>query len=308
MQQADSQRIGLGVHLVRAMRPAQWTKNAVVGAAFFFAFFDRTRDTPLTVRDGVAVLPGVLVFCLLSSAVYILNDLRDIEADRQHPVKRLRPIAAGQVSRAAAAATGLGLLLCALAGSWFVSPRFGTTALAYVVLQIAYTFLLKRVAFVDLNVIAAGFVLRAIAGAVIFTDVTISPWLLLCTYLLALFLGLCKRRHEKELLNGSDTGHRESLGIYDARLLDQLIAMTSGATIVVYSIYTLWPETVGKFGTSALGFTIPFVVFGIFRYLELVYRHGRGGRPEKVLLTDVPLLIDLALYGLSVLTILRLSH
>ncbi len=290
--------------IVRAMRPAQWTKNAVVGAAFFFAYFDRTREAPLTVRDGFAVVPAVLLFCLLSGAIYILNDLRDVEADRRHPVKKYRPIAAGRISRPVAAALGAGLLLAALAGSCLVSRGFAATALGYAILQVAYTFLLKRIAFVDLNVIAAGFVLRAIAGAVVFPDVTISPWLLLCTYLLALFLGLCKRRHEKRLLNENDTEHRESLEKYDARLLDQLIAMVSGATIVVYAIYTLWPDTVQKFGTPALGFTIPFVVFGIFRYLELVYRHGRGGRPEKVLLTDLPLLVDLALYGLSVLVIL----
>jgi hypothetical protein len=147
------------------------------------------------------------------------------------------------------------------------------------------------------------------AGAVVLKDVAISPWLLLCTFLLALFLGLCKRRHEKLLLDdAAGSEHRASLGDYDERLLDLLIAIASSATIISYAIYTLWPETVQKFGTNKLGFTIPFVVFGVFRYLDLVYRHEKGGQPEKILLTDIPLLADLALYGLSIAAIFLLKR
>jgi 4-hydroxybenzoate polyprenyltransferase len=173
----------------------------------------------------------------------------------------------------------------------------------YLVLQLFYTLWLKRLALVDVIVIAMGFVLRALAGAVVI-HVVISPWLLVCALMLALFLGLSKRRHEKVNLAGQGT--RAALGAYDERLLDLLIAMTGTASLVCYSIYTLWPETVDKFGTPWLSATIPFVVFGIFRYMDLVYRQDQGDRPEQILLTDLPLMADIALYGATVLGILLL--
>jgi len=175
----------------------------------------------------------------------------------------------------------------------------------YFILQIVYTAGLKKVALVDIFVIAAGFVLRALAGGVVLEGVVISPWLLLCTLLLALFLALCKRRHEKVILSDSGSDTRQSLEKYNQQLLDQLIAIVSAATIVSYSLYTLWPDTVEKFQTSKLGFTIPFVIFGIFRYLDLVYRHEKGDRPEHILLTDIPLLVDLLLYGLTVFLVMN---
>ena len=287
--------------LIAALRPSQWTKNMVVLAAFFFAFWDRTRAHPLTFHDLAVVLPAALLFCVLSSGVYVLNDIRDVEADRFHPTKKLRPIPSGRVSMGQAWFLGLLLLVAGLAAARLLSVPFFLVACAYVALQLTYSLGLKHIALADSMVIAGGFVLRAIAGAAVLPGVGISPWLLLCTFLLALFLALCKRRHEKILLMDLDAGsqHRPSLQAYDPQLLDQLIAITAGATIVSYSIYTLWPETVRKFGTSALGFTIPFVVFGIFRYLDLVYRHEQGGRPEKILLTDFPLLATIALYALT---------
>lgn len=291
--------------LVRMLRPSQWTKNVVVGAAFFFAFWDHTRAQRLTLADGIVVLPAVLVFCLVSSGVYIVNDIRDREGDRRHPFKKHRPIAAGLVPLRTAWTCALLLLVAGGAAAWALSADYARVVAVYIAIQLAYTFWLKRIALVDIFVIAGGFVLRAIAGAVVFDDVTISAWLLLCTFLLALFLGLCKRRHEKLLVEDAEN-HRSSLGQYDRLLLDQLIAISSAATIVAYAVYTLWPETVAKFGTMKLGFTIPFVAFGVFRYLDLVYRKEQGGRPEKILLTDVPLLVTLGLYGLTVLVIFNL--
>ena len=289
---------------VRAMRPDHWTKNAIVLAAFFFAFWDTERRFPVTLSDLGVVIPAALLFCLVSSGIYMFNDIRDVELDRQHPVKRFRPVASGAVPLAGAWTMAVVLLVVGVLASLFLSRRFGAVVLGYVVLQLVYSLALKRVALIDVMVIAIGFVLRAIAGAVVL-NVDISPWLLLCTLLLALFLGLCKRRQEKVFDAVETHGHRPALARYDERLLDQLIAIVAATTVMSYSIYTLWPGTVEKFGTNALGFSIPFVIFGVFRYLDLVYRHQRGGRPEKVLLSDLPLLIDIALYGLSMILIFK---
>ncbi len=289
------------VNLFLALRLNQWTKNGVLLAAFIFAYWDKSQAVPLA-ESVVRIVPGILLFCLASSSVYLVNDVRDIENDRAHPTKRFRPIASGRVNVHTALVTALLLFIFVLAGSWLLARSFFAVVLGYIALQIVYSFFLKRVALVDIFVIACGFVLRAIAGATV-TRVAISPWLLLCTFLLALFLALCKRRHEKLILPGNDTEHRESLGKYDTQFLNQLIAIVSSATIVSYALYTLWPETVDKFGTTKLGFTIPFVMFGIFRYLDLVYRHEKGGRPEKILLTDIPLLVNIFLYGIAVIAI-----
>lgn len=287
---------------IRALRPKQWTKNAVVFAAFIFALGDRQQSLDLSA--AWTVLYAAVAFCMVSSGVYVFNDIRDVEQDRLHPNKKLRPIAAGQLSVGAGAVIAALLLAGGLALSWRLAPRLFYVTGGYVLLQIVYTLVLKRVALVDLFVIAAGFVLRALAGAVVIEGLVISPWLLLCTMLLALFLALCKRRHEKVVLSDYGNDIRESLAKYDQQLLDQLIAIVSAATIVCYSLYTLWPDTVAKFGTTKLAFTIPYVIFGIFRYLDLVYRHEKGGQPELILLTDIPLLADLALYGATVLLLL----
>ncbi|MBU0676480.1 MAG: decaprenyl-phosphate phosphoribosyltransferase [Verrucomicrobia bacterium] len=289
------------VHIIKAMRPSQWTKNAIVLAAFFFAFGAEERGLGLSLLWRAVYAMGL--FCIVSSAVYIMNDLKDAERDRLHPTKRHRPIASGAISPAQASTLSVVLAGAGLAMAWYLSRPFFFVIGGYVVIQIFYTFILKQVALVDVFVIASGFVLRALAGAVVI-DVPISPWLLLCALLLALFLGLCKRRHEKVVEKDFAGGTRPMLEDYHEKLLDQLIAIVSAATIVCYALYTLWPDTVEKFGTTQLGFTIPFVLFGIFRYLDLVYRHEKGGRPEKILLTDGPLLVDLFLYGLTVLLVL----
>lgn len=288
---------------VRALRPAQWLKNGVVPAAYFFAKWDPSQSV-----HAQGVLPLILeavavaCFCCVSSGVYLVNDIRDIEADRKHPVKCRRPLASGEMGVRSAGFLAAALVLAGLAGSLVLPLAFTGVLGGYCLMQVVYTFALKRIPYVDVFVIATGFVLRAIAGAMALT-VRISPWLLLCTFLLALFLALCKRRHEKILLEGTGEQHREALAGYDRYLLDMQIGITSSATLVCYAIYTLSEETVRRFGTNRLGLTIPFVVFGIFRYLELVYRHDEGGRPEKVMLTDKVLIATVALYLLTALVV-----
>jgi len=300
MMTPETQRKSI-VDLFLAMRPNQWTKNGVLLAAFIFAYWDKSQSVDLGMSLS-RIVPGVLLFCLASSSIYLVNDVRDIENDRAHPTKRFRPIASGRVAIPAALMTSLALMAFVLTCSWLLAPAFLAVVLSYLLLQIIYSFLLKKVALIDAFVIACGFVLRAIAGATVI-GVDISPWLLLCAFLLALFLALCKRRHEKLIDNRGENEHRASLEKYDTQLLNQLIAIVSSATIVSYALYTLWPETQEKFGTTMLGFTIPFVMFGIFRYLDLVYRHEKGGRPEKILLTDIPLLTNIFLYGIAVIAI-----
>lgn len=290
---------------LRTMRPSQWTKNLIVFAAFFFAYFDKSRVVPLQYSDLLRVIPAVAIFCIISSAIYIINDIHDMDADRAHPLKRFRPIPAGRISVPTAWCASAILLALGLAGAFLLTRGFALVAASYVLAQLVYTFWLKKVALVDVLLIAAGFVLRAVAGALVLDNVTISAWLLTCTFLLALFLGLCKRRHEKVTVASSDNTHRPSLEKYNTVLLDILIAVTSATTIGSYAVYTIWPETVRKFGSDTLSLTVPFVIFGIFRYLYLVYRQEKGDRPEKILLTDVPLLVNIVLYGATVILLLR---
>ncbi len=294
--------------IVVLLRPTQWTKNALVLAAFFFAYWDTTRETPLGIDSFFRALLAMLLFCMVSGATYVINDIADAPADRQHPKKKDRPIASGRIPVHLAWPLGIALLAAGVAGAQLLSARFLLVVVAYIGIQMVYNLGLKRVALLDIMVIAAGFVLRAIAGALALDGVVISPWLLLCTFFLALFLALCKRRQEKILAEHTSGNHRKNLGSYDKDLLDQLIPTVAGATIVSYSLYTLWPDTVDKFNTHNLGFSIPFVVFGLFRYMDLVYRHKKGERPEKVLLTDLPTLINIAFYVITLFIVFKLSH
>lgn len=292
---------------LKLIRVNQWTKNAVVLAAMVFAAGEKGLAQVMTPANIGLVLAAFVSFCLAASGIYVINDLFDAESDRCHPVKKSRPLAAGRIRPGPAAVAGIVLVALALLLARIVSIPLAGVVVAYTSLQVFYTLLLKRFALVDVVVIASGFVLRAVAGAVVIS-VVISPWLLLCAFLLALFLALCKRRHEKRLMSDGGAESRASLDRYDERLLDQLIAVVAGATIVCYSIYTLWPDTVHKFGSAAMGLTIPFVVYGVFRYMELVYRREEGGRPEHVLLTDGPLLVDLVLYALAVVAVFLLGR
>jgi len=278
-----------------ALRPAQWSKNAVLLAGVVFAH--RLGD----VQSLVTALVAVLAFSLVSSGVYLINDVHDASQDRLHPTKRLRPVARGAIS--SSSALGVGTCLILLGGFIAVlnRPLFLVTVLAYVLLMLAYSVVLKRVVLLDVFVIAAGFVLRAVAGAVA-VSVPISSWLLLCTMLLALFLGFCKRRNEIAILGGEASRHRASLDVYSFRLLDQLIAATAGATIVAYSIYTFDARAVPD--NNSMMLTIPFVVFALFRYLLLVYRRGQGGSPEWMLFRDLPLLGAIAGWGCAALCVI----
>ncbi|MBN2301679.1 MAG: decaprenyl-phosphate phosphoribosyltransferase [Lentisphaerae bacterium] len=287
-------------NILLSMRPSQWTKNAVVLAAFFFAFWDPAQSVSLKSDLPTAII-AVFLFCVISSGIYLLNDILDVKADRAHPIKCRRPIASEQITIQTAWLMCFVLIVTGLLGAYLASFRFAVVALAYVAIQIIYSAFLKNIALLDIFVIAAGFVLRAIAGAVVL-NVDISAWLLLCAFLLALFLALCKRRHEKADVAGNHE-QRPSLEKYDEKLLDQLIAVVSAATVVSYSIYTLAPGTQEKFGTAGLGFTIPFVMFGIFRYLDIVYRHKRGDRPEIILLTDIPTIVNILLYAIAVVAV-----
>lgn len=292
-----------GVIWLKALRPAQWLKNGVVTAAWFFALWDPGQsEAARGIGPMIAVAVAVLCFCMASSGIYLVNDLHDIESDRAHPVKRLRPLASGAMKPGTAVMLAVTLLIASGLLSLFLPVNFTAVLAAYIVMQLLYTYILKQIAYVDVFIISAGFVIRAMAGALALT-VRISPWLLLCTFLLALFLALCKRRHEKILLVDDGEDHREALAGYNPGLLDIQIGVTASATLVCYSLYTLSAETVERFGTSALGLTIPFVVFGIFRYLDLVYTHDKGGRPEKVLLSDKVLIITILCYGLTIIGI-----
>jgi 4-hydroxybenzoate polyprenyltransferase len=279
--------------IVRTLRPHQWMKNSFVLAPLVFSRHLGERE--LTLR----AVGATLVFCLLSGSVYAINDVLYVEKDRAHPTKRNRPVASGLVPPRVASAVAVGLIALSIGTAPLLGVGFSIVASAYLLQNLAYSAVLKEIVFVDVLSIAFGFVLRVLGGSLA-AGVEPSVWLLACTFLLALFLALCKRRHEKILTRETGGEHRPSLEQYDIRLLDQLIGITGSSTIVCYAMYTLAPGTVDKFGTRMLGFTVPFVVFGIFRYLDLVYRHAKGDRPERILLTDLPILADLILYGLSV--------
>jgi 4-hydroxybenzoate polyprenyltransferase len=247
-------------------------------------------------------LLAFLVFCGLSGAVYLVNDLADLAQDRLHPRKRLRPLASGALSPGTARLAAAVIGAASLGLSVLLGRPFAVLALLYVVLNLLYSFRLKHVVIVDVIVISLGFVLRAVAGAVAI-DVAFSTWLLVCTLLLALFLALAKRRHEITSLLDGAADHRRALAEYSPYLLDQMISVVTASCLVAYAFYTLAPETVEKYRTDRLAWTIPFVLYGIFRYLYLVHRKEQGGSPTDILLTDRPLLLDVALWAIAILAI-----
>jgi len=251
------------------------------------------------------VVLAFVVFCALSGSVYLVNDVLDAERDRAHPQKRHRPIAAGRLRPGVAMGTGAGLVVLGCIVAFALSARLGLVAAAYVALLSAYSAGLKHVVILDALVIAAGFVLRALAGVAVI-DAEFSHWLLLCTILLALFLTFGKRRHELLLLEDGAVDHRPILSEYSPRLLDQMIAVVTAATLMAYALYTISPETAVRLGTTRLPLTIPFVLYGLFRYLYLLYRHDLGGNPSEHLLTDRALLVDVALWAGAVVTFLYL--
>lgn len=281
--------------LIQALRPKQWTKNAVVFAALVF------DGQLLSLHALPVVIATVILFSLTSSAVYLFNDLLDIDADRNHPRKQNRPIASGRVSTRTAWLAIAGLLLVTFPSALALRPQLAVVLTVYILVMLAYTLVLKHWMIIDVFVIAIGFVLRAVAGAVVI-DVPISPWLYVCTILLSLFIGFAKRRHELVLLEDNAGTHRKNLDHYSAAFLDALIAVVAAATIMVYSLYTFSAPNLPE--NHAMMATIPFVLYGIFRYLYLVHRKDSGGTPEQVLLDDLPLLACIALWGLTAAIIL----
>jgi len=281
----------MSVALLQAMRPQQWTKNLFVFAAIVFA--RRLLD-----RDALtASLMAFAFFCLLSSTVYLINDIVDAEQDRQHPTKRNRPIASGRLPASVALVAAVLTAGAGLGSSFLLGLPFVAIAALYLGLNLLYSFVVKHIVILDVLSIAIFFVLRAAAGAAAI-DVTISHWLLICTILLALFIALSKRRHELVLLENEAANHRASLGEYSPYLLDQMIAVVTASTLMAYTLYTVDDRTVGPegIGTDHLVYTVPFVIFGIFRYLYLVHQKGEGGNPDRIILSDRPFFINLLLW------------
>ncbi|HZO61635.1 MAG TPA: decaprenyl-phosphate phosphoribosyltransferase [Gaiellaceae bacterium] len=278
-----------------AMRPRQWMKNLLLFAGLLFAAKLGDRDRWLDASIAFAA------YCAASSAAYLANDVRDAEHDRAHPVKRLRPIASGELpARAALVLAGL-LAAVALGAAAYLGPWSVVFMAAFLALQVAYSAGLKHVALIDVFVIAALFVIRASAGADA-VDVRISPWLLICTGLLALFLALAKRRAELVLVGADETPGRPVLEGYSLALVDQLVSVVAASTVIAYSLYTF-----GARDSKAMMVTVPFVVYGVFRYLLLLHRHDLGEEPENVLLTDVPLILTLAGWAATCAVILAVT-
>lgn len=286
--------------ILLSMRPHQWIKNFFIFAPLIFS--QNIFNVPLLVKTAAAFF----LFCLLSGSLYIFNDLKDLEEDRHHPVKSRRALASGRLKRSAALAAFVFIGAASLLGSFFVNEYFFLMALLYVLLQMAYSFHLKHVVILDVFIVAAGFFVRVVAGGLAIS-VYISPWLLICTILLSLFLAMSKRRHELVLLDASASSHRPILREYSPYLLDQMIAVVTASTVIAYSLYTISEETVAKFGTTKLIYTIPFVLYGIFRYLYLVHQKSGGGTPESLIIQDKPLLIDVFLWIAAASLILYLG-
>lgn len=283
-------------YLFQSLRPKQWVKNLLVFAALVFS------QKLFVVEDFLKATAAFLIFCGLSGAIYLVNDVCDFERDRQHPEKCNRPIAAGLLSKKVALAEAAGLFGLGLGFGFKLGAGFGLVTTFYAILTLSYSLFLKNFVILDVLLVSAGYVLRAIAGA-LSISVEISPWLLSCTLFLALFLSVGKRRHEFLTLTNA-SAHRKSLGEYTTNLLDSMLVMTATASMLSYTLYTQAAETVKKFGTSNLIYTTPFVIYGLFRYFYLIYQKNRGGSPAETLITDFPLLLDIFLWGVIVVGII----
>jgi 4-hydroxybenzoate polyprenyltransferase len=284
------------IAVLQSLRPRQWVKN-------FFVFAGLIFSQQLFTAEAWHAVTAFALFCGLSGAIYLLNDVADAEKDRLHPVKRHRPVASGRLSRGAAMVLGVVLLGGSLALSFGLGGRFGLVALAYGVLLTMYSVWLKHLVILDVLTVAVGFVLRAVAGAVA-VGADISGWLLICTVLIALFLALGKRRHEYLTLHGNAAAHRPILAEYSEGFIDQMIAVVTASTVTAYALYTMSPETVAKFHTRLLPITLPFVLYGIFRYLYLLYRRELGGNPTDLVVSDRALLVNTVLWAATLLVLI----
>jgi 4-hydroxybenzoate polyprenyltransferase len=285
------------VPLLLSLRPGQWTKNLFVFAALVFS--QRLTDGGAVVRATAAFF----IFCALSGVVYLINDVFDREQDQRHPLKAKRPIASGALKPNIALIAAGVIAVAALTGAFMLGLPFFAAAVVYLALLSVYSVFLKHIVILDVLTIAAGFTLRAAAGAAAIA-VPMSHWLLVCTTQLALFIALSKRRHELTLLTDAAIDHRPILGDYTPYLLDQMISVVTASTLIAYAFYTISPETTAKFGTELLSLTIPFPLYGIFRYLFLVHRRDLGGSPAELVLNDRPLLACVGLWALSVILII----
>ncbi len=285
--------------LIKTMRPRQWIKNVFIFAALVF------DEQLLSLGPLLNTIFGFILLCLGSSTVYLINDLADLEQDRLHPVKRLRPLAAGALSVRAAQIAAVSLFIISIAAGFALNTTFGAILLTYLILNLFYSFWLKHIPIIDVLVLASGFVLRVAAGVALITVQRFSPWLYMCTTLLALFIGFGKRRAEMVLLADGADSHRRVLDGYTIPFLDQLIVIVSGTAIIAYSLYTFSAQNLPE--NNLMMLTIPFVVYGIFRYLLLVNVQNAGGAPEELVLTDWPLLVTVLLWGATAVIILYLG-
>jgi len=281
------------------MRPKQWTKSVFVFAALVF---DRKL---LHTQSLISTIATAVLFSLVSSTVYIINDLVDIDKDRQHPTKRNRPLPSGRLNPGVAIAAAIALPLVCIPLAFWINWAMGLVLLVYLVLQLLYSFLLKHMVIIDVMTIAAGFVLRVIAGVVVIEVERFSPWLYVCMTLLALFMGFGKRRHELFTLGVKANNHRASLQHYNLELIDQMSVVVISAAIMAYSLYTFSAPNLPRRGNQPLMMlTIPFVLYGMFRYQYLIHVKREGGTPEEIVLKDLPLIGDLLLYGITVLILM----
>jgi 4-hydroxybenzoate polyprenyltransferase len=287
-------------YILMTMRPRQWTKNLVLFAGLIFT--ENLGNSALVWKS----VQAFFIFCALSGVIYLINDVADIEKDRLHETKRTRPLPSGRLGPKEAIAAACVIVAVALVLAFRVGPSFFNVAIVFFVLNVFYSFVLKRVVLLDVVSISLSFVIRAIAGveALVGIDSTIelSPWLLICTLFLSLFLAFCKRRHELTSM-GDASKHRETLAEYSPLLIDQLVGISAAGAVLSYSIYTIWPDTVEKFGTGNLVYTIPLVLIGVMRYLYLVYSKDKGGSPSDLLLSDKFILIDVFCWVLLVIAI-----
>jgi 4-hydroxybenzoate polyprenyltransferase len=285
--------------LIKTMRLRQWIKNG-------FVFFALIFDKQLFVMDSfLRTLAGFFLFCLISSAVYLLNDISDMEADRKHPEKKHRPIASGQLPLNVAGSAAIILILISLSTAYLLEQTLAIILAIYLGINILYSNWLKHVPILDVLIISTGFVLRVAAGVALITVERFSPWLYVMTTLFSLYIGFGKRRAEMTLLSQGAASHRKVLDGYTLPLIDQYITIVSGTTIVTYSLYTFTAPNLPP--NHAMMLTIPFVVYGIFRYLQLIQTGHAAGAPDEVALTDRPLQITVLLWGLTVLAVFYLS-
>jgi 4-hydroxybenzoate polyprenyltransferase len=294
------------VALVKGLRPKQWIKNLLVFAGFIFTLNERWRPfSPVMWSFLERSACAFALFSLASSSIYLLNDIRDVEKDRLHATKRNRPIASGALSPRLAFVVALLLMPVSLVLAFLLSPPFAGILVLYLAMQFGYIFALKEVVLLDVFILALGFVMRAISGAVVI-GVSISPWLYTVTLLGALFLGLCKRRSELVLLDQDAASHRKILARYTPSLLDSLISIVASSTIMAYSLYTFTAPR--QPGNNLMMLTIPFVIFGLFRYVYLAHAHNAGGSPEEVFLKDKPLIGTLGAWILTTVLVLTLGR